>query len=219
MSDGTAAATAAAAATATAVAAAAVTARTVLPTATPPAARALGDMALWFDVQAFLAMEARLLDDQHLHQWVALFTDDVRYWMPIITNRTGRDLGKERTAFGELAHFEENKTSLTNRVRRLDTGMAWAETPPSRVRHLVTNVEVMARLNDTEISVRSNFLIYRSHLEYDCEVFAGMRDDVLRRVSSGTDAGAGSDAGWQIAKRTIILDQSVVTQKNLGIFF
>lgn len=191
-------------------------ARAAAPRAASPA---MNDMALWFDVQAFLVMEARLIDDQRLHQWVALFTDDVRYWMPIITNRTGRDLGKERTAFGELAHFEENKTSLTNRVRRLDTGMAWAETPPSRVRHLVTNVEVMARLNDTEISVRSNFLIYRSHLEYDCEVFAGMRDDVLRRVGSGADAGSGSDAGWQIAKRTIILDQSVVTQKNLGIFF
>ena len=178
-----------------------------------PAPRALPDMALWFEVQAFLVMEARLLDDQQLHQWVALFTDDVCYWMPIITNRTGRDLGKERTQLGELAHFEENKTSLTNRVRRLDTGMAWAETPPSRVRHLVTNVEVMARLNDTEISVRSNFLIYRSHLEYDTELFAGMRDDVLRR------AGPSAGAGWQIAKRTIILDQSVVTQKNLGIFF
>lgn len=190
-------------------AAAATPARAATPNATPTAVRALGDMALWFEVQAFLVMEARLLDDQHLHQWVALFTDDVRYWMPIITNRTGRDLGKERTAFGELAHFEESKTSLTNRVRRLDTGMAWAETPPSRVRHLVTNVEVMARLSNTEISVRSNFLIYRSHLEYDSELFAGMRDDVLRR--------AGDD--WQIARRTIILDQSVVTQKNLGIFF
>lgn len=183
------------------------------PNATPAPARALHDLALWFEVQAFLVMEARLLDDQQLHQWVALFSEDVRYWMPIITNRTGRDLGKERTQRGELAHFEENKTSLTNRVRRLDTGMAWAETPPSRVRHLVTNVEVMARLNDTEISVRSNFLIYRSHLEYDSELFAGMRDDVLRR------AGSGLGAGWQIAQRTIILDQSVVTQKNLGIFF
>ena len=170
---------------------------------------ALRDMALWFEVQAFLCKEARLLDDQHLHQWAALFTDDVLYWMPIVTNRTGRDTGKERTRLGELAHFEENKTSLVNRVRRLDTGMAWAETPPSRTRHLVTNVEVMERLGDAELAVRSNFLIYRSHLEYDSELFAGLRDDVLRRAGDS----------WQIAKRTIILDQSVVTQKNLGIFF
>jgi 3-phenylpropionate/cinnamic acid dioxygenase small subunit len=188
---------------------------------TKRAPQALADMALWFDVQSFLFMEARLLDDQFLHQWTELFTEDVRYWMPIITNRTGRDIGKERTAYGELAHFDENKTSLTNRVRRLDTGMAWAETPPSRTRHLVTNVEVMERVGDAEVLVRSNFLIYRSHLEYDTELFAGMRDDTLRRRRSGTGEGSGTQVenGWQIAKRTIILDQSVVTQKNLGIFF
>lgn len=168
-----------------------------------------GDMALWFKVQAFLTMEARLIDDQHLHEWVALFTDDVRYWMPITTNRIGRDQGKERGLYGELAHFDEDKTSLTNRVKRLDTGMAWAETPPSRVRHLITNVEVMSELTDGGLQVRSNFLIYRSHLEYDVEMFAGFRDDVLRP----------NNASFSIAKRSIVLDQSVVTQKNLGIFF
>lgn len=167
------------------------------------------DLALWFEVQSFLVREARLLDDQKLHEWVALFCDDVRYWMPIVTNRIGRDLGRERGTPGELAHFDENKTSLVNRVRRLDTGMAWAETPPSRTRHLVSNVEVIERLDEDQLRVRSNFLVYRSHLEYDAEVFAGFRDDVLRRVAGD----------WRIAQRTIILDQSVVTQKNLGIFF
>ena len=168
-----------------------------------------GDMTLWFKVQAFLTMEARLLDDQYLHEWVGLFTDDVRYWMPIITNRIGRDHGKERGLYGELAHFDDDKTSLTNRVKRLDTGMAWAETPPSRVRHLITNVEVMAELAEGELQVRSNFLIYRSHLEYDVELFAGFRDDVLRP----------NNGSFSIARRNIVLDQSVVTQKNLGIFF
>ncbi|MGH6626039.1 MAG: aromatic-ring-hydroxylating dioxygenase subunit beta [Burkholderiaceae bacterium] len=167
------------------------------------------DLALWFKVQSFMVMEARLMDDQQLHDWVSLFSDDVRYWMPVITNRTGRDIGKERGVYGELAHFDDNKTSLINRVKRLDTGMAWAETPPSRTRHLVSNVEVMGVLGDGSLMVRSNFLIYRSHLEYDNELFAGRRDDVLRPHGDS----------WQIAKRTIILDQSVVTQKNLGIFF
>ncbi len=167
------------------------------------------DLALWFKVQAFLVMEARLVDDLRLHDWVSLFSDDVRYWMPVITNRTGRDVGKERGVYGELAHYDDNKTSLTNRVRRLDTGMAWAESPPSRTRHLVSNVEVMEVLDDGSLKVRSNFLMYRSHMEYDNEVFAGFRDDVLRPEGDS----------WRIAKRTIILDQSVVTQKNLGLFF
>ena len=33
-------------------------------------AHAVADMALWFRVQAFLALEARLQDDHHLTDWL-----------------------------------------------------------------------------------------------------------------------------------------------------
>lgn len=170
---------------------------------------AVQDMGLWFQVQAFLSLEARLMDDHHLNEWVNLFSDDVRYWMPVVTNRIGRDVGKEISRFGEVAHFDDDKTSLRNRVKRLATGMAWAETPPSRTRHLVSNVEILEQGGTGELRVRSNFLIYRSHLEYDYEIFSGYREDTLRPQGDS----------WQICRRDIILDQSVVTQKNLGIFF
>ena len=95
------------------------------------------------------------------------------------------------------------------KIKRLATGMAWAETPPSRTRHLVTNVEILEQLAGGVLRVRSNFLIYRSHLEYDFEMFSGYREDTLRPEGQS----------WKICRRDIILDQSVVTQKNLGIFF
>ena len=167
------------------------------------------DMALWFRVQAFLTREARLLDDQELSEWLSLFTDDLRYWMPVITNRVGRDRGKEITPFGAVAHFDDDKTSLSNRVKLLQTGMAWAETPPSRTRHLIGNVEILNMQPDGELEVRSNFLVYRSHLEYDHEIFSGYRLDFLRP----------HEDQWKVRRRDIILDQSVVTQKNLGLFF
>ncbi len=175
-------------------------------TSTQPA---LADMNLWFQVQTFLHLEARLLDDHKLDEWVALFDEDLRYWMPLVTNRTGRDTGKEISLFGEVAHFDDDKTSLSNRVKRLSTGMAWSETPASRTRHLITNVEVMAQNGDGTLQVRSNFLVYRSHLEYDFELFSGARHDSLRPA----------DGSWKIFRRDILLDQAVVTQKNLGIFF
>jgi 3-phenylpropionate/cinnamic acid dioxygenase small subunit len=160
-------------------------------------------------VQAFFNLEARLMDDRLLDDWVKLFADDLRYWMPVVTNRTGRDIGTEVSPFGEVAHFDDDKTSLTNRVKRLSTGMAWPETPASRTRHMVTNVEVLVRNEDGTLQVRSNFLIYRSHLEYDYEIFSGMRLDCLRP----------HEDSWRIFRRDIILDQAVVTHKNLGIFF
>jgi 3-phenylpropionate/cinnamic acid dioxygenase small subunit len=167
------------------------------------------NLDLWFRIQAFLVREARLRDDHQLTEWLTLFSDDLRYWMPVVTNRIGRDVGKEISTYGEVAHFDDDKTSLSNRVKRLQTGMAWAETPPSRTRHMVGNVEIMAVAHDGVLQVRSNYLMYRSHLEYDHELFSGYRMDHLRPHGDT----------WLICRRDIILDQSVVTQKNLGIFF
>lgn len=167
------------------------------------------DIDLWFRLQSFLHREARLLDDQHLTEWLGLLAGDIRYWMPLVTNRAGRDLGKERSRFGEMAHFDENKTSLTNRVKRLSTGMAWAETPPARTRRIIGNVEVLDEAQDGTVQLRSNFLIYRSHLESDQEMFSGFREDWLRPHGDS----------WHVMRRDIILDQAVVTQKSLGLFF
>ena len=171
--------------------------------------QALADPARWFSVQAFLNFEARLLDDYQFDHWLALLADDIRYWMPLVSNRIGRDVGTELSRFGEVAHFDENKQSLANRVKRLATGMAWAETPRSRTRHLVSNVELLGESEAAALEVRSNFLIYRSHLERDFETFSGYRLDLLRP----------EEGSWKIARRTIVLDQAVVTQKNLGLFF
>jgi len=174
-----------------------------------PAAPAAVTLELWHEIQQFLFFEARLLDERRFKEWVELFTDDLFYWAPILTNRVGRDAKLEIEKFDGAAHFEDGKVSLTNRVKRFDTGMAWAEIPPSRTRHLVTNVEVERIEGKDELLARSAFLAYRSHLEHDQELYAGARRDTLRR----------ENGGWRIARREIYLDQATVLGKNLAIFF
>ena len=169
----------------------------------------MSDLVLWHDVQQFLFREARMLDERRFKEWVELFTDDVLYWAPILTNRTGREAKLEVQKFGESAHFEDGKTSLMNRVKRFDTGMAWAEVPPSRTRHLISNIEVERIDGSEDLKVRSSFLVYRSHLENDEEIYAGARTDLLRR----------KDGSWAIARREIHLDQGTILGKNLAIFF
>lgn len=176
---------------------------------TQPLGATVEDMLLWFEVRNFLSMEARLQDECRFHEWVELFTDDLTYWMPVVTNRVIPDLGSRVMPFGALAHFEETKATLKGRVSRLDTGMAWAESPPSRTRHLVGNVEVERIAGRDELRVRSAFILYRTHMELDEDVMAGSRDDILRRV----------DGQWRIARRTIVLDQSTLLAKNLAVFF
>lgn len=164
---------------------------------------------LQHDVEQFLYAEAALLDDRNLDEWFTLMAPDIHYYMPVRSNRQQRELAQEVSSVGELAHFDETHDLLYQRVRRFRLGTAWAEDPPSRTRRLITNVRV--RPTEDEYHVQSNFLVYRTRLERDQDLFAGQRSDLLRPSSTGL--------GWQIARRTILLDQTTILSKNISIFF
>ena len=80
----------------------------------------------------FLVDEAYLLDAQAYDVWLDTLTDDIRYVMPVRVT-TARGAGFD-TAPG-MAHFDEDKYSLSQRVARFATGHAWTEDPPSLDRH------------------------------------------------------------------------------------
>jgi 3-phenylpropionate/cinnamic acid dioxygenase small subunit len=173
------------------------------------------------DVEQFLYREARLLDERHFHEWLELFTDDVRYWMPGRSNRypkvskaiaildPDRYTEEELTREDELAILDETKETLGRRIARLETGMAWAEDPPSRTRHIISNIEVEPGDSASELKVSSNFMVYRNRSETEQDFYVGARQDILRSV----------DGTWKIARRKIILDQNVLLAKNVSIFF
>ena len=174
-----------------------------------------------YDVEQFLYREARLLDERRFREWLALWTDDLRYWMAGRTNPypqvskalvildPDRYSEVDVTREDELAIFDETKETLSRRIARLETGMAWAEDPPSRTRHLLSNIEVEPGGTASELKVYTNFLVYRSRAETEEDVYVGARRDVLRNV----------DGAWKIARRRIILDQNVLLAKNVSIFF
>jgi 3-phenylpropionate/cinnamic acid dioxygenase small subunit len=173
------------------------------------------------EVEQFLYREVRLLDERRFHEWLQLLTDDIRYWMGSRTNRYPKSskaiaiLDPERydendfTREDELAILDEDKSTLNARVARLDTGMAWAEDPPSRTRHLIANVEVEPGDEEAELKVHSNFIVYRSRSETEQDFYVGARNDILRRVNGA----------WKIASRKIVIDQNVLLAKNVSIFF
>ena len=174
-----------------------------------------GDQAgrdVHFAVEQFYYQEAELLDDGRFTDWLDLLAEDLRYWMPIRTNRLRRQQALSIAAPGEAAYYDETKESLSWRIRRFDSGMAWAEDPPSRTRHLVTNVavhQVDPAEHPGDLMVRSAFLVYRNRLEHEENVFAGRRTDILRRDGDAL----------RVARRAILLDQSVLHAKNISTFF
>ncbi len=164
-------------------------------------------VVLQHDVEQFLFAEVRLIDERKFFEWLDLFTDDVRYLVPVRRNRVD---GEFSDAYGDagVAHFDDDKEVLSKRVMRVETGMAWTEDPPSIQRHLVTNAAVRV-LDNGELAVHSCFQVHRYRLDREVEVFTGARADVLRR--EGTS--------FRIAARTVYLDHATVLANNLNVFF
>jgi 3-phenylpropionate/cinnamic acid dioxygenase small subunit len=181
------------------------------------------DRDLHFEVDQLYYEEAELLDDGRYVDWLELLANDLDYWMPTRTNRLRRQQALSIASRGEAAFYDESRESLAWRIRRFDSGMAWAEDPPSRTRHLVTNVRVRHAdpateegFTDVDLVAKSNFLVYRTRLEREENIFAGQRTDTLRRRPSPDGVSRGR---LQIARREILLDVNVLASKNISTFF
>jgi 3-phenylpropionate/cinnamic acid dioxygenase small subunit len=166
------------------------------------------------EIEEFLYYEADLLDERRYEDWLALVAEDVRYWMPMRRNVKVDDIEREFTREGlDISWFDEGKETLTRRVRQIQTGIHWAEEPVSRISHMVSNLRLLEAspswADPVEVTVRCRFLIYRNRVETETDILVGKREDLLRQV----------DGQWQIARRKIVLDQSVLLTKNLTFFF
>ena len=172
---------------------------------------ALERLLLKEEIEEFLYHEVELLDDRRYEDWLALFTDDARYFMPMRRNVPHTELDREFTREGlDVNWFDEGKDTLSRRVKQILTGVHWAEEPPSRICHMISNVRVLAGgPASAEVTVGCRFLIYRNRVETETDLLVGKREDVLRR----------EDGRWRIARRKIVLDQSVLLAKNLTFFF
>lgn len=160
------------------------------------------------EVEQFLFDEAALLDAHRYEEWLDLFAEDATYFMPIRRTRLQREMDKEFTQPGEMAFFNDTKPLLAGRVTKLTTGRSWSEDPPSRTRRLLTNVRVVDD-DTTELTVELNFMLYRTRLDSQEDSWIGSRRDVLRRMGES----------FQIAGRTIYLEETVLLSRNLSNFF
>jgi len=153
----------------------------------------------------FLFGEAELLDARRFEDWLALLAPEVCYQAPVRVTRERSDLSEFSDS---MFHFDESQQTLRWRVERLRTEFAWAEDPPSRTRHFVSNIRVQSASAD-RLEVASYLLLYRNrgtdsaHDLLSCE-----RLDRLRQI----------DSAWKLERRQIYLDQSTIGTKNLGIF-
>lgn len=166
---------------------------------------------LQHEVTQFLNQEAELLDEGRLREWLDLLTEDVTYQVPIRINKEhGDGEGSRVTGVQEDSfHLDENRDSLEMRVDRVETGFAWAEEPPTRLRHLLGNIRVRRTDDPDRVEVRSNLLLYHTRWDRpEYTVLSGERRDVLVR----------EDGGWKLARRLVVLDNTVIPTLNMSFF-
>ena len=165
-------------------------------------------MAWQLRVEQFLYEEADLLDRRLYREWFDRVASDVHYWMPIRRTVSLRNIDREFTQPGGMSFFDDDHSDLRMRVEKLYTGSSWSEDPPSRTRHLVSNVRITG-LEAATVRVQSNFLLLRTRLEGDADQFHGRRDDRLRIDGDS----------FLLAQRHIYLDHTVIHATNLSSLF
>jgi benzoate/toluate 1,2-dioxygenase subunit beta len=140
------------------------------------------------EVEAFVFLEARLADESRYAEWEELVTDDFHYWVP--NGRADYDPATR------LSYVNDNRTRLGTRIRQLQTGLRHAQTPPSPLCRVVSNIEVLD-IDGDEMTVKTNQVVYEVNVQSTSalRLWPGHVTFRLRRV----------DGRWRMAAKTIEL--------------
>ncbi len=137
------------------------------------------------EVTQFIYKEARLQDDHQYADWEALWTDDGVYWIPA----NGEDIDPDR----QMSIIYDNRSRIALRVAQLYTGKRHTQLPRSRLRRVVSNVEIVEESGDN-LKVISNAIVFESNTRGET-VWASKNEYMLRRV----------DGQLRMSKKTVVL--------------
>jgi 3-phenylpropionate/cinnamic acid dioxygenase small subunit len=116
--------------------------------------------------EQFLYHEAHLLDTQRYEEWLALFTEDATYWVPL---EQGQQDPRETSSL-----VYDDRTLLELRVKQMRHPRAHARAPLPRTVHQVGNIVVQ------DLLVRSTLTAVEFRAEKQ-RVWAGLVEHQLER--------------------------------------
>jgi 3-phenylpropionate/cinnamic acid dioxygenase small subunit len=129
------------------------------------------------EVEQFLYREARYADENDYDAWEALWTDDALYWVPA----GGADIDP----IDHVSVIYDNRSRISTRMKQVRTGKRHAQAPPSNLRRLIGNVELLGGRRNADggvdLEVGANFLVFESR-ERGNELWGGRTTYRLRRV-------------------------------------
>ena len=144
--------------------------------------------------------EARCIDEQRWDEWLALYTDDAHYWMPLTHGQTDPLLQ------GSLMY--EDKMLLGIRVERLKGRRTFSQEPISRCHHLLQapSIEMLdAGLGQARLRTAFHYVEPRGDEQ---QLYAGWASHDLRY--QGTD--------WRIVLKRVDLVNCEAAFGNIQLF-
>jgi 3-phenylpropionate/cinnamic acid dioxygenase small subunit len=127
------------------------------------------------EVEQFLYREAWLLDHGRLDEWLALFTDDATYWIPLEAGQAD--------PFTTSSIVYDDRRLLEVRVRQFQHPRAHARVPAPRTVHHVGNVHILGS-DAREIRVGSTLVLIEYRQERQ-RIWAALVEHRLRNVAGG----------------------------------
>lgn len=149
------------------------------------------DLALERELADVVAAEAALLDAGRLDDWLALFTDDAHYWVPLQGARQADPFSHQSIAY-------EDRMLLTLRVERLKNPRAHSQHPRSSCQHVLQRSSVepegAAAAEPDTYRLRTPFIYIEARGDEEVTL-AGTCRHVLARV----------DGAWKIRQKRVDL--------------
>jgi benzoate/toluate 1,2-dioxygenase subunit beta len=143
------------------------------------------------EAEEILFEEARILDARRYDEWFAMLTEDAIYWVPC--NGEGTDPNRE------VSLVYDDHARLRDRIDRLNSGLAHAQSPPSKTCRLVSNVQIEQTSAETA-AISSAFFLYELRQSRQ-RIFAGRYQHRLRF----------EDGRWKIEwKKSVLVNNDEV---------
>ncbi|MBF5096516.1 aromatic-ring-hydroxylating dioxygenase subunit beta [Azospirillum sp. INR13] len=127
------------------------------------------------EVTQFVYREARLADEHQYEAWESLWTDDGIYWVP-----ADNDGGDPNLV---MSIIYDNRSRIALRVKQLLTGRRYSQEPRSRIRRIVSNVEILDQ-DERGIRIGANSILYEARDGAE-NIFPSRNEYILRRENDG----------------------------------